>query len=1112
MFSHAIRHLSDTAPGALPYDAEVEYLESSTTGQYIDTGITFDRLYDFEVEVNCCPVVATRSVICGTYSGSGTSFNLEFGGSDNGIERQPRGYVEIGGGALDKRATAVSLNVLALISLSYRASDRLMTLKSGSDTITGTVTSGSGTSSNTLWLFNDHRSGGMNRQVRISSIKVKKDGEIVRDMMAVRVGSEYCLYDKANPTGGINNDGLYHNAGSGAFSGGSDKAKVQLPYDAEVEYIESTGTQYIDTGFAPSFPSLLEYKARVRYPNTTTRQIMGLQGGMYFGVVNGKFQPSLGGSDVVNASVFANVEYDLGVVFHLSTPSTSVKSQIDWAVDDTSGTTSSFLYNFKPVDATVWLFWANDANTLRGASTIYSFQILVNGVLVRDFVPVRVGTEYCLYDRANPTGGDNGDGLYHNKGTGVFLGGVDKPSAGTKFLVSKVMGDSSGKIKPILKHYDIATSYLINECTGSRPTKTNAVFPSGTYEALDYTPVAYQHYDAEVEYLECSGTQWVDTQWYPGKDAASGSCYYLIDFMQPSTFTGSPEMEVWGCWGGGANWNCWANKNAASLNVISGSRAANTRVVMGKAMSGTSSRPIGLFAWLGLAHPCTGVKIYSYQVRRSSATGVLLQDFIPVRVGTAGYFYDRVSGKLFGTGNLAVGPDTGAGKGANRFVGWGTAPYYDSEVNYVECTGSQYLDTGLYIDPTKNHVKSTFRVQFTGTSRQLMGWNSSADCFWGIQNGGVNYELGGKTATTSGASYMPKTGGVDTLVWETFTTANQTLTLKGDPDLTISRDKPDLPGEYYLMQLNNGYRFIGKFYGCTIEVDGKTVRDYVPVRCGTIGMLYDRITNQLWASSSTDPFIPGADVSASMVLPTNKSLTPSDNVIYDIPMVHAQWQSPTTVTFDATTNGGQMPSGWDAPDYYEGQPYGTLPTPTHATLNFTGWYDGSGNKVDTSTLVTTSNAALTAQYASQSYAVDISNGDWVLESPNTNPDTNTYDGVYRSDRYHGSPPISGCVVKMYIDVIGYTNFRVFIRSYAENGYSYTIACNPDIDPSTYSDAMNNKKADTDGNANNTTSISGYTAVDYTLDGGQHRICIAYIHKDQYVVNDDRGYVLIPKQQ
>ena len=236
---------------------------------------------------------------------------------------------------------------------------------------------------------------------------------------------------------------------------------------------------------------------------------------------------------------------------------------------------------------------------------------------------------------------------------------------------------------------------------------------------------------------------------------------------------------------------------------------------------------------------------------------------------------------------------------------------------------------------------------------------------------------------------------------------------------------------------------------------------------------------------------------------TATSIVPGDTTLY------AQWSAGVTITFDATTNGGEMPSDWISPDYFAGHTYDTLPVPTHSSLAFVGWYLDD-ELIDENSIVPAEGATLVAQYAAQTYTVDISNGDWVLQSPNTNPDPDAYNGVYQSDRYHGSPPSSGCVVKMYINTVGYQTFDVYIRSNGENGYSYTIAVKPDIDPSSYSEAMGNALADTNGNATGTTSIDGYTKVTYDLGGGNHRICIAYIHKDSYTVGDDRGYVLIPK--
>ncbi len=49
-------------------------------------------------------------------------------------------------------------------------------------------------------------------------------------------------------------------------------------------------------------------------------------------------------------------------------------------------------------------------------------------------------------------------------------------------------------------------------------------------------------------------------------------------------------------------------------------------------------------------------KVYSAQL---STSGVMQRDLIPVRLGTVGYFYDRVSRGMFGasTGSLTPGPD-----------------------------------------------------------------------------------------------------------------------------------------------------------------------------------------------------------------------------------------------------------------------------------------------------------------------------------------------------------------------------------------------------------------------------------------------------------------------
>ena len=215
----------------------------------------------------------------------------------------------------------------------------------------------------------------------------------------------------------------------------------------------------------------------------------------------------------------------------------------------------------------------------------------------------------------------------------------------------------------------------------------------------------------------------------------------------------------------------------------------------------------------------------------------------------------------------------------------------------------------------------------------------------------------------------------------------------------------------------------------------------------------------------------------------------------------------TTVTFDATTNGGQMPSDWIAPIYYIGDPYGSLPIPTHPTLSFSGWYIGQ-DKIKDVSIVQSNNIVLVAQYGF--YSIDLNSGAWQQSTSIQNPDSEHYDGVYEST----NQGIDSSFNKMYIHTNGYADFTVLIRSYAELNYDYVVACVPDIDPNQII-AYNSSEAyaSTYDHGNSTgTALSDYIEVVYHLDGGEHTICIMYRKDSSDNEGYDQGYVLIPKQQ
>lgn len=99
-----------------------------------------------------------------------------------------------------------------------------------------------------------------------------------------------------------------------------------------------------------------------------------------------------------------------------------------------------------------------------------------------------------------------------------------------------------------------------------------------------------------------------------------------------------------------------------------------------------------------------------------------------------------------------------------------------------------------------------------------------------------------------------------------------------------------------------------------------------------------------------------------------KTVDADTTVSLGIKRIYAIWQTPASVTFDATTNGGQMPSDWVAPDYYSGQPYGELPKPTKTGEVFIGWYTANDVRVTASSEVESDSVVLTARYSVVNYA------------------------------------------------------------------------------------------------------------------------------------------------
>ena len=215
----------------------------------------------------------------------------------------------------------------------------------------------------------------------------------------------------------------------------------------------------------------------------------------------------------------------------------------------------------------------------------------------------------------------------------------------------------------------------------SRSAKVTLGYP--TYNA----PTPVLPYDAEVEYIEGDGSQYIDT-------GLKGDAYYkyVIDYQKTTSSTrqlfGMRNQSAYNggpifCYAPISNTsdtilyvkngtvnntnNRFANAQDTNRHVliidfrnnrltIDGNAASNilspgdfvtqyNMFLFSNNVAGTRSNPIPM-------------KLFAYQVY--DRNGDILQDFIPVRVGTAGYMYDRVTGEMKGSETataFVAGPD-----------------------------------------------------------------------------------------------------------------------------------------------------------------------------------------------------------------------------------------------------------------------------------------------------------------------------------------------------------------------------------------------------------------------------------------------------------------------
>lgn len=201
-----------------------------------------------------------------------------------------------------------------------------------------------------------------------------------------------------------------------------------VPYDAEVEYLQGDGSStYINTGLP--YASIMNISLDIiATPTSSEKDFVG-----YYGTASGAINCVIGfynnfvfnfitNSGRIDSSALTVAEQSLSINLAIH------KTGRVLTVNDTDYSSSTSL-SFNDENSSFYVFCAGPSLRNYSSMKLKALSMSIAGTTVRDFIPVRVGSGAnavgYLYDRANPTGGPNGNGLY-GTGAGTLIIGPDK--------------------------------------------------------------------------------------------------------------------------------------------------------------------------------------------------------------------------------------------------------------------------------------------------------------------------------------------------------------------------------------------------------------------------------------------------------------------------------------------------------------------------------------------------------------------------------------------------------------------------------------------------------------------------------------------------------------
>lgn len=412
-----------------PY-TQVNYV-TNTAQTAVDTGIMIDFAKNYEFEVECRAVSGSWYILQSRASSSGNITGIHGATSGSTIT------LVVGNVTVCTSAITRTVGNKLYVKATLNAGTATLYVKDETANTEDTQTGSYGTSqpNPTASVYLLGNAGGQYVDVNsdIYMARIKENDTVVMDYVPARQVATAGFYDTVSGTfktaetpANLSADGNTVPSPDAPMdiisNNGVLKARHQsgLPLGYTLlDYIESSGTQYIDTGITPTsnefkvqtkiVPLTFEQSANMILGTTTTTSVdifIWNKTTLYFGGNNSCTYNA--GSSTVDKEVVINGD------FSANTPRRHLYGTIDGVSYNTETDTNPI--NPASVNAELSIF-RHSVDTYRGAMKMYYLRLYENGSLIANFVPCKDSNDVIgMYDLVSGQ-------FFTNSGTGTFTAG-----------------------------------------------------------------------------------------------------------------------------------------------------------------------------------------------------------------------------------------------------------------------------------------------------------------------------------------------------------------------------------------------------------------------------------------------------------------------------------------------------------------------------------------------------------------------------------------------------------------------------------------------------------------------------------------------------------------